>query len=76
MIEKVDSLITIDFYYIIMCMKLYLFKISFKASPFSELESKNMILQAKDIREAVNQVKQRCKDKLSLIIDFTYSEET
>lgn len=57
-------------------MKLYLFKISFKTSPFSELESKNMILQAKDIKEAVNQVKQRYKDKLRLTIDFTYSEET
>lgn len=57
-------------------MKLYLFKISFKTSPFSELESKNMILQAKDIKEAVNKVKQRYKDKLRLTIDFTYREET
>lgn len=56
-------------------MKLYLFKISFKALPFSEQESKNIILQAKDIREAVNQIKQRYKDKLKLTIDFTYSEE-
>lgn len=56
-------------------MKLYLFKISFRSSLFSEPESKNLILQAKNIKEAVNLVKQRYNDKRGLTIDFTYSEE-
>lgn len=56
-------------------MKLYLFKTTFRNSVFSDPESKNLILQAKDIREAVNLVKQKYGDKLGLTIDFTYSEE-
>jgi len=56
-------------------MKLYLFKTTFRNAVFSEPESKNFILQAKDIREAVNLVKQKYSDKLNLTIDFTYSED-